>query len=564
MSRRTGLILFVSFVALFLLLNRGAYRGYFQADELDNLAWTPNVPLAHYGLSVVSPRFEPNNFRPVGHFYFYLCEKLFHLDFPKWVAALQAIHLLNVWLLWLVLRRLGAPPLASGAACLFYGLHMALFDAMWKPMYVFDVLCGTFCLLAIFSYRGRRYVSAFVCFWLAYKAKEVAVMLPLVLAAVELWFGSGSWKRRCLTLAPFFLASLSFGLQGLLLNPNQDNDYTFRFTPAALAQTSFFYACRVFLIPYLGFAVLIAPVLLRNRRAWLGMAAMLALFFPLLFLPGRMYSAYCYVPFIGLAAVFSVLAERTHWVALAAFFLLWGIHDIRLLREDRRATLALDNEVRQWVTTLGRYARTAQKPGAVVYAGEIPGFAAWGEVGAVHYVFRDNNIPVAHADDPHAGKLRHAPGAITLNWNNGTHNLYIRGAGPEVTAAYIRMDGSEPVDQLLAGWYGLEGDFRWTEPVAVAPFGRPAGANRFELRVMIGDAQIHTLKTVTIAVTLDGRELEPRRLSRPGWQTLTWDLPPAPAGTVKVTVTTSPAFHPTGDSRTLGAAVGGLGFQKQL
>ena len=68
------------------------------------------------------------------------------------------------------------------------------------------------------------------------------------------------------------LASLSFGVQGMLGNPNHDNDYTFRFTAAALAKTSVFYAGRIFLIPYLGFVVPAFALLARNRRTWFGLA----------------------------------------------------------------------------------------------------------------------------------------------------------------------------------------------------------------------------------------------------------------------------------------------------
>ena len=147
-----------------------------------------------------------------------------------------------------------------------FAFHMALFEAIWKPMYVFDVLCGTFCVLSLLAYSRQRWILSFVAFWLAYKAKEVAVMLPLVLVCYEYWFG----KRRWLRLAPFFLVSLSFGIQGILLNPNQDNDYTFRFTPAALAKTSVFYADRLFLVPYLGFLLPAAAYVSRNRRTWFG------------------------------------------------------------------------------------------------------------------------------------------------------------------------------------------------------------------------------------------------------------------------------------------------------
>ena len=144
MSKRAGLLLFVAFAALFLTVNRDAYRGYFQDDEIDNLSWAPYLSTMDFVKGALTPRFQPNNFRPVGHYYFHAAEQLFGLDFPKYVAVIHAIHLVNVWLLWLLARRLGAKPFAAGAACAFFAFHMALFDNFWKPMYVFDILCAAF------------------------------------------------------------------------------------------------------------------------------------------------------------------------------------------------------------------------------------------------------------------------------------------------------------------------------------------------------------------------------------------------------------------------------------
>ena len=45
-------------------------------------------------------------------------------------------------------------------------------------------------------------------------------MLPMILTCYEIWFGQRRWKP----LAPFFLASLCFGIQSILLNPNHDNE----------------------------------------------------------------------------------------------------------------------------------------------------------------------------------------------------------------------------------------------------------------------------------------------------------------------------------------------------
>jgi hypothetical protein len=560
MPKRLGLLCFLAFTALFLLLNRAAYKGYFQDDEFDTISWMPYVHAAHYLEAAVSPRFQPDNFRPVGHFYYYIGQRLFDLDFPKWVALLHVLHLLNVWLLWLVLRRLGAPPLAAAAACLFWGLHMALFDAFWKPMYAFDVLCGTFCLLSILSYLDRRWVLSFVSFWLAYKAKEIAVMLPLVLAAAELWFGKGDWKRRWLPLAPFFLASLSFGLQGILLNPNHDNAYTFRFTPAALAQCSVFYASRVFLVPYLGFALPFAALVWRSRRAWFGLTAMVMLFFPLLFLPGRLLSPYCYVPFIGLAILFTSLAEASRPVGLAVFLLIWGMQDVREFRLQKPATLSVDGAVRQWAGAVAKFARGTPHPDAVIYSGEIPGFAYWGETGAIHYIYRDGNLPVAFTDDPRAASLLQLPRVVLINWNNVTRRVSVRLKSAETQAAYIRMDGSEPMEQLSDGWYGLEENYRWMAPRSLAQLMRPAGANRFELYGLASDAELTAAGPVTVQIAIDGHDLAPRTFAASEWQTVSWDVPPGPAGPVRVVITATPGFQPTGDARRLGLAVREFGF----
>ena len=183
--------------------------------------------------------------------------------------------------------------------------------------------------------RGR-WILSFLCFWLAYKAKELAVMVPFVLACYEIWYGEKRWKP----LVPFFLASFSFALQALVLTPSagDDNAYTFHFTIGALALTSVFYAGRVLLVPYLGFVVPVAARFSGNRRVWFGTAAMVLFLSPVLFLPGRIETAYCYLPFTGLAIALTGAAEMCHPAVILAGFLLFApleIHDLRLQRRDK-------------------------------------------------------------------------------------------------------------------------------------------------------------------------------------------------------------------------------------
>ena len=423
------MVLSLLLAAVFLILNRAAYQGYFQDDELDNLSWAPLLPAAEYLKIALAPRFQPNNFRPVGHFYFHAAEGLFDLEFPGYVATIHALHLFNVWLLWLLARRLGAPSLAASAACFFFALHMALFDNFWKPMYVFDVLCATFCLLSLLWYVRGRWVLSFAAFWLAYKSKELAVMLPAVLACYEVCFGPGLRKLRWKPLAPFLVMSLSLGIQGILLNPNRDNDYTFRFTPTAVGHTSVYYAGRLFLVPYLGFAAPLAALTRRNPRTWFGLAMMLLFFLPLLFLPGRLFSAYCYVPFIGFAIALTGIVEAGQPVWPALFLLLWAPVDLAELRAQRRVTLARDADIREWVTTAARFAATSPAVEAVVFSGAPAGFQRWGAEGTLKYLFHRHDLNVHSMTDPEATELLHRERTARLTWDPARRKLEIEWAG---------------------------------------------------------------------------------------------------------------------------------------
>ena len=90
-------------------------------------------------------------------------------------------------------------------------------------MYVFDVTCGIFSLLALYCYVSNRWILSLIAFYTAYRCKEMAIMLPLVLALYEFWFGKRAWKR----LIPFFALSLCFGIQAVLHNSTAPkNDYS--------------------------------------------------------------------------------------------------------------------------------------------------------------------------------------------------------------------------------------------------------------------------------------------------------------------------------------------------
>ncbi|MGH9719613.1 MAG: hypothetical protein ACRD8O_05335 [Bryobacteraceae bacterium] len=557
MTKAAGLGLFLATAVLFFIANRAAYQGYFQDDELDNMSWTRDIPLADFATTTLTPRFLGNNFRPVGHLFFRLMAERFGLRYAPYVLAVHLLHLANIWLLWTLVRRLGAPPLASAAGTLLFAFHMGAFDAVWKPMYIFDVFCAFFSLASLLLYVRRRIVLSFCAFWLAYKSKELAVMLPAVLACWEFWLGERRWKP----LAPFFAASISFGVQGMLLNPNVDNDYTLRFSPAAIWKSTAFYSSKLLLIPFAGLALLALPFLSREARVRFGIAAMALFFVPLLVLPGRLFGAYCYLPITGLAIAASGVPPFSHAVPAALLLTIWLPLNYYHLRANRRYALSVAGENRAYVTTLADFARQSPESRVFVYDGRPQELRQWGIHGALRCVFRRPDIELKSIADKDVRKALDDPRAALLSWDAGRRKLAVMPRGPDV--AFIEMGPETPIWQLGDGWFGPEGRFRWIEPVATARLLRPAGARRFEVTLNISPLFIREVGRTEVEVSIDGRRIGAETFTTNGWLTVGWPVVPEPsASIVEVRFRVEPGYQPSsGDPRKLGIPIVSFGFR---
>jgi hypothetical protein len=399
--------------ALFLIANRAAYRGYFMDDDLNTLSWAKGGDLSVFFHWLVLPRFHPYDFRPVGAFYYRVCGGLFGLNYPPYVAVLHFVHLCNVILLYLILRRLKLPPLASGAGALFFTFHVATLEIYWKPMYVFDLLCGTFCLLTLLLYIRGNWILGLVTFWLAYKSKEVAVMLPVVLAAYELLEGQRNWKRLIL----YFLISLNFSLQGLFLNPNKDNAYALHFGFPTLWHSFRYYSSELFFVPYL---LVVAAVLLRDRKVYSGLATTVALLFPMLPLPGRQFAAYWYLPLIGVSLAVAALAPRVSPRVLVSLFVVWFAFNYAMLREKRRALLAAADDNRIYIAAVADFARQHPEIRVAGYDGGPPKMHEWGIEGAVHLFF-GNAAQLYPVSSPKFEAARTKVPAAIIHWQPDRH-----------------------------------------------------------------------------------------------------------------------------------------------
>jgi hypothetical protein len=516
-KRWTSLALVLAAIVLFFIANRGAYKGYFSDDDLANLTWPTYVHSDVYLNGLLTPRYYISNFRPVGDLYYRFLYRAFHLNFPPYVAALQCLHLLNATLLFFLLRRLGFSEIASGAGAIFYVFHVAVLEAYWKPMYVFDVLCAALCLVTLLMYFRGHWILALVPFWLAYKSKEIAIMLPAALLAYELLLGERKWKR----LFPYFIIALNFGLQALWTNRHlpRGHNYLLLFTPHSLWNSIVFYSSAILFLPYAGLLVLFVPILLRDRRLYLGLIFIAASLVPLLALPRRADPVYWYVPLIGLAVVVAAIASRMPAWAIAGFFAVWLPLNYAILREKRREILAVADESRWYTTSLIDYARRAPPLRAAVYDSIPEHVHQWGIEGAIHVAFGPQVNAVWYHDPKAAEAMAEVPMAL-LSYYPVEHTVrgLLRTTNSPEGLSYMRFND---------GWFNGQAELS---------LYRPKSANAFEV--------VARLPRATVTLFENGHSLGARTLPEPdNPEPLRWKLDSGTPGVTYITIRSEPSLH---------------------
>lgn len=552
-------LLVVVVAALFLLADKGAYKSYFHADDLDNIAWTSVVSSEEFSGGFISPRYSKWNFRPVGHFYFFVLSRTVGLNFAPYVSVVQAFHIVNIFLLWLLTGSFGMRTMARLAAIVFFAFHSAVFDVYYRPMYVFDLLCATFCLLTIYFWRKDRFWLSLFTFWCAYKSKELAILLPLVLTLLEFWFGSKRWLR----LIPFFAISVNFGMQAFLLRDPNPTPYSLVFTMEAIGKTIAFYAPKIFLAPI--FLVLPMFLVFRDRRSFFGLALAIFLFSPMLFVPGRLYGAYLYIPLAGIALAIGALADRSKLAAqiiLAITCLAWQPFQYKLLRDYRNVTLAEGDEHRAYVRGIRQISLV--QPGVTLAVSESApkNMAFWGTDGALHFIYKNPELKVIHMNQGVPENIPTSGNMLLLSWDALKKRVnYVAHRAGEPEASAIKMGVLTPVWQLEEGFFPVSSGFCWTSPKSRARLGRPKGAAMFEVTANIGPDYIQQVKQVKLTVKIDGETIGQRTFSRRGVERTEWSVGSKPEGTVKVEFEVDPPLKMEyADKKELGIPIISFGY----
>ncbi len=569
---RTRVLFAVLIAGLFFIANRAAYRGFFADDDLDNIANARGVELSYYGPALIKPMIARDAvFRPVPDLYYYVMSRVAELDFVPYVAVIQIIHLVNVFLVWLLARRLGAEMTGAWAAAALFAFHASMMTIYWRPMYVFDLVCATFVLLTLLAYLRGWIGLSVVLFWLTMKSKELAIFLPVALTAYEWFFAmdkkesrrdaeSRRGPQRLLRVAPFFAISALFGIWALVYNTGRNNDYSLRFAPAAVWTCVQFYASKLVLAPaWVGIAAVAAIVFFAgNRLIRIGLVMFFSLMAVLLVLPGRLYPAYLYTAFIGLAIAISA-ATRPLWLVI--FFAFWIPWNYRQLRIDRGPELAAAEERERWVTPVAAFVRSHPEIDTFVYVNRPASMAEYGVTGTVRALRPNAALTFADADSPERAAAFLHPNFAVLSWNPLIRRMRILEHQPD--AFYITLNETAPLWQLEEGWIDPGLNFRWIAPRATARLNFPAGATSFEVMTFAPDVYLASVHGGRMDVRLGGKTIGTVMLDNPEAKTYRFAIQGG-GRSVRVEFEVSPPLKdPAGSAKLYGAPIMAFGFKQE-
>jgi len=342
-SRRTAaLLVSISFGWLLLFAHNGI-RAPFSGDDLMNLHGYLSQPAS--ALLLDNLRFWSTSYRPLGGLFYVSLWDAFGFNPLPFRLACFALLALNLGLLWRFTLRLSGSREIAFLALLLAGYHAWFVDLYYSTGTVYDLLCYAFFLGAFNFYLGIRgrgaglswrqtgiLTALYIC---ALNAKEMAVTLPLLLAAYEAVYqaravrdGRLAWLVRegrgvliCGLATALYVAGKLTGPGSLAEVPA----YHISISPVRYLHTFFIYLNpllyqdHVFRSPntsQLLLAMLAAALLLRSRPLLFAWCFVIFSLLPVAFI-AHYAGFFLYLPMAGWALYAAVMLSKARAFLLA-------------------------------------------------------------------------------------------------------------------------------------------------------------------------------------------------------------------------------------------------------
>ncbi|MCU1235727.1 MAG: hypothetical protein JWP63_3694 [Candidatus Solibacter sp.] len=215
-ARATKLTFALVILAYFVYFNWEGLWAHFTADDMMNMDQYWRMGPARLLLEQFMP--WRGSYRPMAGLFYMPLLQVFGLNPLPYHAALLAVLLVNLYLMYRFARLAGADELQAAIATLITAYHAGLSMLYYSTAFLYDVLCFAFYMAALICYarvrsqgralRGREIALVIGLYLCALNSKEMALTLPLVLLAYEYFCAPRKGLRIAALQLPILLAAL--------------------------------------------------------------------------------------------------------------------------------------------------------------------------------------------------------------------------------------------------------------------------------------------------------------------------------------------------------------------
>jgi hypothetical protein len=316
--RQANLMTGLAVAATLLLAFRLWSFSYFWTDDFGNIFWIQSETLSRMIGYVVNPL--STFYRPVGMFAYWVLYHAFGLQPLPYHLVAWALHSLNTFLLFVILRRLLHSPFAAAAGAIPFAFRVNFADMYWSFGTIFELAACAFLLIGIYLYVSSRrrswslVLALSVIYMFAIKSKEMAISLVAVWILYDICVRR-EWNARL--LVPLAIAGWFTYLKvSTMQDLNPADPYYIDLKLSTLMQGfgqyfNWLYVVKLPAILWLLAAAALAAILIyRGERVALFFLGYVFLtFLPVIFLVNHRWPYFWYIPFFGVAGLIGRAAK---------------------------------------------------------------------------------------------------------------------------------------------------------------------------------------------------------------------------------------------------------------
>jgi tetratricopeptide (TPR) repeat protein len=206
-------ILFVSLLAYLPIFN----AGFVQWD--DKLYIQDNGLIRSIDLPKLFSTYEQGNYHPLTMLVYSIEYQLWGLNASGYHVVNLLFHLLNAFLVFIVVRKISSRQEVALVASLLFGIHPIHVESVAWLAELKDVMYTFFFLLSYRFYLSfsknantKEYVLALLFFLCSLLSKGMAASLPVLLVLTDYFLDGKFSRKKLLATIPFFVLSVIFGL----------------------------------------------------------------------------------------------------------------------------------------------------------------------------------------------------------------------------------------------------------------------------------------------------------------------------------------------------------------